>query len=84
MDDYVALTLTDIPPAEWSDEQGEMFGNRLREVSAGFKRLAALKFAAVAGSLDGPSVMVVIIRPDGQEKIIILPANDERIAGLYD
>ena len=81
---YVALTLTDTPPAEWSDEQGEMFGNRLREVSAGFKRLAALKFAAVAGSLDGPSVMVVIIRPDGQEKIIILPADDERIAGFYD
>ena len=81
---YVALTLTDITPAKWSDEQSEMFGNRLREVSARFKRLAALKFAAVGGSLDGPSVMMILIRPDGQEKIIILPADDERIAGLYD
>ena len=81
---YVALTLTDTPPAEWSDEQSEMFGNRLREVSARFKRLAALKFAAVGESPDGPSVMVILIRLDGEEKIIILPADDERIAGLYD
>ena len=81
---YVALTLTDIPPTEWSDEHSMMFGNRLREVSAGFRRLAALKFSEISGSLDGPSFLITITRPDGSEKTMILPADDGRIAGLDD
>ena len=79
---YVGLTLTDVPPADWSDEHAEMFGNGLREVSTGFRRLAALRFAAVSGSFDGPSVMVTITRPDGSEESMVLPANDDRVTGL--
>ena len=79
---YVGLTLTDVPPADWNDGHAEMFGNGLREVSAGFRRLAALRFAAVSGSFGGPSVMVTITRPDGSEESMVLPADDGRVAGL--
>ncbi len=71
---YVGLTLTDVPPADWSDEHREMFGNGLREVSAGFRRLAALRFAAVSDSFEGPSVMVTITHPDGGgERAVLRP-----------
>ena len=79
---YVVLTLTDRPPAEWTDEHADMFENGLREAAAGFRRLAALNFSAVSGSLKGPSVMVTITHPDGREERVILPADDERVAGL--
>ena len=79
---YVGLTLTDAPPSDWSDEHREMFGNGLREISAGFRRLAALRFAAVSDNLEGPSVMVTITHPDGREERVVLPADDDRVAGL--
>ena len=78
---YVGLALTDVPPADWGDEHAEMFGNGLREVSAGFRRLAALRFAEVSDSF-GPSVMVTVTRPDGSERCTILPADDGRLEGL--
>ena len=79
---YVGLVLTDMPPADWSDEHRKMFGNGLREAAAGFRRLVALKFAAVSENLKGPSVMVTITHPDGREEMVILPASDERVSGL--
>ena len=30
----------------------------------------------------GPSVMVTITHPDGREERVVLPADDERVAGL--
>ena len=59
-----------------------MFSNRLVEISAGFKRLAALKFSMIAGSLAKPSVMVTITHPDGREERVVLPVDDRRVAGL--
>ena len=44
---YVGLSLTDVPPADWSDEDVAMFGNKLDEISARFRRLVALKFSKV-------------------------------------
>lgn len=81
---YVGLALTDAPPAEWSDEHRSMFSNGLREVGAGFRRLAALRFAAVSDSFGRPSVLVTITHPDGREERMVLPADDERVAGLAD
>ena len=78
---YVGLTLTDVPPAEWSDEHAHLFKNGLREISAGFKRLAALKFVAVSENW-GPSVMVTVTHPDGREDRAVLPADDDRVAEL--
>ena len=79
---YVGLTLTDVPPADWNDEHRVMFRNGLRDVAAGFRRLAALRFAAVSDSFGEPSVMVTITHPDGREERVVLPANDDRVAGL--
>ena len=80
--EYVGLTLTDKPPADWNDDDVDMFRNRLVEISAGFKRLAALRFSVVAGSLAKPSVMVTITHPDGREERIVLPVDDRRVTGL--
>lgn len=79
---YVGLTLTDVPPADWYDEHRDMFRNGLREMSASFKRLVALRFAAVSDNFGEPSVMVTITHPDGREERIILPASDDRISKL--
>ena len=79
---YVGLTLTDVPPADWSDEHREMFRNGLKEMSASFKRLVALRFATLSDNFGEPSVMVTITHPDGREERVILPAGDDRISEL--
>lgn len=79
---YVGLTLTDMPPTNWSDEHNKMFRNGVREMAVGFRRLAALRFEAVSDSFDGPSVMITITHPDGKEERIVLPVDDDRIAKL--
>ena len=81
---YVGLSLTDVPPADWSDEDVVMFGNKLDEISARFRRLAALKFSKVAKDLAGPSVMVLRIQPDGNEEYKVLPVDDKRVAEIFD
>ena len=79
---YVGLALTDVPPVEWRDEHRGMFQNGLRELASGFRRLAALRFAAVSDSFEEPSVMVTITHPDGREERVILPADDDKVAAL--
>ena len=79
---YVALTLTDRPPTEWSDEYEQMFENGLREVTSNYLRLAAMRFDDVTKNLKEPSVMVTITHPDGHEERVILPVGDRRITEL--
>ena len=81
---YVGLVLTDVPPADWNDEDVTMFNNKLDEISARFKRLISLKFSKVAKNLAGPSVMVLRIHPDGHEEYKVLPAGDKRAAKIFD
>ena len=81
---YVGLSLTDVPPADWSDEDVAMFGNKLDEISARFRRLVALKFSKVSKDLAVPSVMVLRIHPDGHEEYKVLPAGDRRVAEIFD
>ena len=81
---YVGLSLTDVPPTDWSDEDVTMFGNKLDEISARFRRLVALKFSKVAKDLAGPSVMVLRIQPDGHEEYKVLPVDDKRVAEIFD
>ena len=81
---YVGLTLTDVPPTDWNDENVVMFGNKLDEISATFRRLVALRFSKVAKDLAGPSVMVLRIHPDGREEYRVLPAGDRRAAKIFD
>ena len=81
---YVGLVLTDVPPADWNDENVVMFNNKLDEISARFKRLISLKFSKVAKNLAGPSVMVLRIHPDGREEYKVLPLGDKRAAKIFD
>ena len=72
---YAALTLTGVPPSEWSDEQRALFTNRLRDISARFSRLASMHFADVSDAYARPSYRVAVTRPDGGEvnAIVSLP-----------
>ena len=81
---YVGLTLTDVPPADWCDEHEKMFANNLRDATAGLRRLEALRFATVSNNMEGSPVMVTITHPDGGEERVVLPANDERLTSLTD
>ena len=81
---YVGLVLTDVPPADWNDDNVAMFNNKLDEISARFKRLISLKFSKVAKNLAGPSVMVLRIHPDGREEYKVLPMGDKRAAKIFD
>ena len=81
---YVGLILTDVPPADWNDENVTMFGNKMDEISARFRRLVALKFSKVAKDLAGPSIMVTKIHPDGHEEYKVIPADDKRAAKIFD
>ncbi len=72
---YVALTLTGMPPSEWSDEQRVLFTNKLRDISARFSRLASMHLAEVSDAYDHPAYRVTVTRPDGGEEnaIVALP-----------
>ena len=72
---YAALTLTGVPPSEWSDEQRALFANRLRDISARFSRLASLHLAEVSDAYAHPAYRVTVTRPDGGEDnaIVSLP-----------
>ena len=80
--EYVGLTLTDKPPADWSDDDVIMCKNKIVEISAAFKRLAALKFSKISGNLAKPSVMVTITHPDGQEEHIFRAVDDLQLSKL--
>ena len=77
---YVALTLTGVPPANWSDEQRALFTNRLKDVSARFARLSAMRFAEVSGSYSQPACMVTVTHADGREDsaVVSLPEPERR------
>lgn len=79
---YVGLTLTDMPPTDWTDEHYKIFRNGLREMVVSFRRLVALRFSAVSGNFKGPSVMITITHTDGREERVVMPADDDRIAEL--
>ena len=63
---YVALTLTDVPPADWNDGHRTMFENGLLDMADRFKRLAALNFARVSGIVES-ACQVTITEADGHE-----------------
>ena len=81
--EYVGLSLTDKPPAEWDDSDEAMFGNKLAEMSAGFKRIESLMFSEVSGIHAEPSAMVTVTYPDGSEKRVVLPIRDEKIRDMF-
>ena len=75
---YVALSLTKIPPAEWSDEQRSMFYNNLRDACGRFARLASVRFVDVSDSFAKPSHQITVTNADGSEHRSIVSLRPEQ------
>lgn len=64
---YIAMSLTDVPPTDWKDDQRIMFENNLHEFSSKFRRLASLHFSRVSDSFEKGSCQVTVTGADGSE-----------------
>lgn len=64
---YIAMSLTDIPPTDWKDDQRTMFENNLREFSSKFKRMTALHFSDLSDSFEKDACQVTVTMTDGRE-----------------
>ena len=65
--EYVAMTLTGMPPANWKDWHRDLFENKLHEMAGRFRRLAALRF-----SKGDDVLLLTVTRPDGAEDYAVL------------
>ena len=81
---YVSLSLTDVPPADWKDEQREMFENNLVAISGKFKRLASLHFADISDNFVKPSYQVTVTHADGTEHHSIVSIREEQKIKMQD
>lgn len=72
---YVAMTLADAPPGDWTDADRKMFDARLKETSAKFRRLAGLHFDQVVESFAKPSGKFTATYTDGREYECIVPVD---------
>ena len=81
---YIAMSLTDVHPTDWKDEQREMFISELRIMSTKFKKLAGIYFAKVSGSFAAKSFHVSIISADGTEYHDIVSLNSEQQEKMHD
>ena len=81
---YVALSLTDVPPMSWNDDQLELFENNLTEMSGKFNRLASIHFADVSDNLVKPSYQVTVTHADGAEHHKLVSLRPEQKKKLMD
>ena len=63
----MAMSLTDLPPDHWTDDQREMFENNLDMMADKFKRLASIHFSKIHGNLAKPSFQITVTNYDGTE-----------------
>ena len=75
---YVALSLTNIPPMSWKDDDRELFENNLMEISNKFKRLASIHFANISENFANPSYQVIVTHADGRERHNIVSLRPEQ------
>lgn len=80
--EYVAMSLTGIPAASWTDAERTVFMTLVRELGGTFRRIEALN--ADLRSKDGPfdALRVTVTRPDGTEtaKLVWLDASRREAA----
>ena len=84
---YIALSLTEIPPTSWKDDQRKMLENNLAEMSRRFKRLSSIYFPIVADNFTKPSYQITVTRADGSEHkniISIKPEQKKKIEIIAD
>ena len=75
---YIAMSLTDVPPTDWKDDQRTMFENNLREFSSRFRRMASLHFSDISGSFGDDSYQITMTRSDGNEHHSIVSLEPEK------
>ena len=84
---YVAMSIAETTPAEWTDSQRAMFGNLLDDMTDRFRNLAALRSSSVSEDLRRPSLRVTITRSDGSERrslVIEDPERARKMEGVAD
>lgn len=75
---YIAMSLTDVPPTEWKDDQKMMFGNNLHEFASRFRRMASLHFSDVSDNFGKESYQITVTRADGSEHHNIVSLKPEK------
>lgn len=75
---YVAMSLTEIPPDQWTDDQRVMFENGLEGISKKFSRLASVHFSKISDNYAKPSFQVTVTAPDGNEHYNIVSLKSEQ------
>ncbi len=75
---YVAMSLTNMPPADWKDEQRDMFENSLSAISAKFNRLAEIHFGDISDNFVKPSYQVTVTYADGHEHYNVVSLRPEQ------
>lgn len=63
---YVAMCLTDVPPADWTDGDRRAFREGLADMCSRFTQLAALHFADTSGMYGRHSYQITVVRQDGR------------------
>ena len=77
---YVAMVLTEAPPAKWTDEQRSMLENSMADAAARFRRLASMYFPAISSSFAKAAFHLTVTHPDGSEshKVITLKPDQRK------
>ncbi len=84
--DYVAMTVSGVPPRAWNDDDRARFFATVRDVGGTFRRLEALNHDKLAinaeDSAGFDAVRVTLTRPGGRESARVVWIDDTRRAAL--
>ena len=84
---YVAMCLTDVPPANWTDGDRRAFKESLADMHDRFAQLGALHFPDVAGMYETPSFQVTVVHKDGRTErgVVSMPRKQKKaMEGIAD
>lgn len=81
--EYVAMTLTDLPPASWSKGDRTLFDFRLAEMSAALRRVEAINYERRAKDEAGfDALRVTITQPNGTEYAEVVALDHQDLAAV--
>lgn len=84
---YVAMCLTDVPPADWTDGDRRAFKGSLADMHDRFAQLVALHFPDVSGMYEEPSFQVTVVHKDGrmERNVVSAPRKQKKaMEGIAD
>lgn len=84
--EYVAMTVSGVPPRAWNDDDRARFFATVRDVGGTFRRLEALNHEKLAiddeDSAGFDAVRITLTRPGGRESARVVWVDDTRRAAL--